>query len=987
MGVLDLVYVCIYVHVHTFFILFYRLLESTLASSRQHRSIMPLPPPFLLLLLLSPSFTYALGFDLTALMAALGGGAGSRTKSCPTFCNCSKVRAEDLMMRYVDDYLPDMGLKMNPKLKTEAHGTISFLTLWLGHMADISCHLPVGERANISDLLETSSLSFKALKVSCDPHTSLVWDLTHFNAFLNVLDISDCVLMTADGADSMPVPINMWVLQLDRVPPENAPLLDLSLATTLLAFSWTRSGLMTLPHHWSLTTLRSVLYINLAYNNLYTYNCQLKTTSLTSLNLNYNRLTDIPDCVLTDTRYTSHLSMRYNNINNLNKLALHLQGNANGTAMPVADNATETSLPTPQLFYLDLGHNVIEELPPLRKIQLLQGLDLSYNHIVRMDPETFTLHPYITYLDLSYNGLNEVPDGALINLVLLHYLNLSHNHLHAFSFDQSPLSSGVVDIDLTFNRLIYPPFDDTGYVAPRHSRVYAAHNPFVCDCTLNPFLRLVTAVNKSDTADWFGLGYWDSSDKSDMSTPQQPFLDSQEMICLAPYDLHGEPVLSLPYTKKCRLLRYCPRQCFCQLLREGGKRVVVDCSNNVNITELPAELPVVKDSELVLMLNHSGLKRLEHRPYLRYLTELHADHSMLSFMTSGAIEAMENITVLSLHNNLLRSLPSIMQNLSMAAVSNISLAGNPWTCGCHDLWLPRWLDDHALAVYDISNMRCRWTGDPVKELTGDNLNCGVFNYLPLVVALTIVLGVLVGVTSLLIKYRLEVLVFLYTRFNIRPFDMYRYNMDRPYVFDAFVSFSQHDHQWVAEELVAHLENQENPYKLCIHLRDFPAGAPIAESVAWAVTNARCTILVLTKHFLGSEWCRHEMRTAHARLLKDPQAKLIVIVHGPLDARTLDRELLAYLRTHTFLRSEDKWFWDKLDYALPNPIAHKQHCIVPGPPRATPNSSPAAARRADPRLQAAVHPNLEINTFLPAMAAGDVSPKRGSAGPSVINVPI
>jgi hypothetical protein len=155
----------------------------------------------------------------------------------------------------------------------------------------------------------------------------------------------------------------------------------------------------------------------------------------------------------------------------------------------------------------------------------------------------------------------------------------------------------------------------------------------------------------------------------------------------------------------------------------------------------------------------------------------------------------------------------------------------------------------------------------VKELNGDDLNCGVFNYLPLVMVLTIELGVLVGVTSLLIRYRLEVLVFLYTRFNIRPFDMYRYNMDRPYVFDAFVSFSQHDHQWVAEELVAHLENQKNPYKLCIHLRDFPAGAPIAESVAWAVTNARCTILVLTKHFLGSEWCRHEMRTAYARLLK------------------------------------------------------------------------------------------------------------------------
>lgn len=915
---------------------------------------------------LHTAFTPTHAFDLDSLLAALGISNLAIGKDCPKYCNCTRNPAQKVMMQYVDKYLPDMGARMNPKLEPDARQMITLMTQWLGHMAEVTCHLPSGENANISDLLQPSSLSFKALKVTCGAGASLVWDLTTFQAFLNVLDITGCRLEKADGADSLPVPLNLWVLHVEQVAPDSAELLDFSASLQLLSFSWTRSGLRTVPQKWASASLVRALYVNLAFNNLENYPCVLKVNTLEALNLDHNNLTDIPDCVLNGDKYTNFLSMRHNHVTNLNKLILISSNTTDGLSNNTQD--TDGTLPIPWLYSLDLAHNKIESLPPLKKVEILRSLDLSNNYLSHIDPETFTYHPLLDWLDLSNNMIAHVPDGSLTRLTLMRYLNLSHNRLHDFNFDQSPVSSEVLEIDVSYNRLSYPPFEDTGYVPPQKTYITAANNPFLCDCNLYPFIRLLANINNSHNGEWFGLVYWDNY-QTGGNAFKHPFSDNNMMACSEPADIRNTPIVSLNFTNKCPLLMSCPVGCECQLIHGDKENVVVDCSSESNVTDLPFEVPLVKDAQMILLLNSSGLKRLDHRPYLRYVKELYAENSKISFISSGAMEAMENISVLSLHNNQLRSLPAVTQNLTMSVVSNLSLAGNPWTCGCQDLWMPQWLEEHAYAVYDFNNTRCRWTGEMVADLNGDDMSCELFNYLPIVVSLTIIMALIAVITSLLIKYRLEVLVFLYTRFNIRPFDMYKYKENRRYLFDVFVSFSQHDCQWVAGKLVDYLENRDKPYKLCIHLRDFPAGAPIAENISWAIHNSRCTLLVLTKHFMASEWCRHELRAAHERLLKDPQAKLLVIVHGPLDARVLDRELLAYLRTHTYLRSEDKWFWGKLEYALPQPMG---------------NSPPSSVHGQQPADDADIHgvfPDLDMDAFLPAaMAAGDVSPKRaGTAG--------
>ncbi|MEW8547771.1 MAG: toll/interleukin-1 receptor domain-containing protein, partial [Candidatus Thiodiazotropha sp.] len=93
--------------------------------------------------------------------------------------------------------------------------------------------------------------------------------------------------------------------------------------------------------------------------------------------------------------------------------------------------------------------------------------------------------------------------------------------------------------------------------------------------------------------------------------------------------------------------------------------------------------------------------------------------------------------------------------------------------------------------------------------------------------------------------------------------------NRPY--DAFVSYSGHDEKFIIRELVPYLEepkhNREG-FRLCLHHRDFPVGAPIAETIISAVQTSKRIIIVLSDNFLKSEWCQYEFQTAHLQLLQE-----------------------------------------------------------------------------------------------------------------------
>ena len=145
---------------------------------------------------------------------------------------------------------------------------------------------------------------------------------------------------------------------------------------------------------------------------------------------------------------------------------------------------------------------------------------------------------------------------------------------------------------------------------------------------------------------------------------------------------------------------------------------------------------------------------------------------------------------------------------------------------------------------------------------------------------------------------------------------------REFRYDAFVSYNRHDKDWVDEILQPKLED-ENSIRLCLHERDFELGGEIMEQVIDSIENSRKTLLILSPHFVRSNWCKFEMRMAHQKLFRTGHDVLLLAILKPLDGVEITKTLKALLEQKTYVEwSEDQYgrklFWAKLIAALDIP---------------------------------------------------------------------
>ena len=86
-------------------------------------------------------------------------------------------------------------------------------------------------------------------------------------------------------------------------------------------------------------------------------------------------------------------------------------------------------------------------------------------------------------------------------------------------------------------------------------------------------------------------------------------------------------------------------------------------------------------------------------------------------------------------------------------------------------------------------------------------------------------------------------------------------------YDAFVSYSHADAEWVRTWLLPRLERAG--LRICIDFRDFDVGVLSLENMSRAVDNSRHTLLVLTPAWIESEWTDYELLLTQ---VSDPAAR-------------------------------------------------------------------------------------------------------------------
>ena len=142
--------------------------------------------------------------------------------------------------------------------------------------------------------------------------------------------------------------------------------------------------------------------------------------------------------------------------------------------------------------------------------------------------------------------------------------------------------------------------------------------------------------------------------------------------------------------------------------------------------------------------------------------------------------------------------------------------------------------------------------------------------------------------------------------------------NRPY--DAFVSYSHKDVDFVSEELVRRLEGGDSGFRLCLHDRDWLAGEWIPDQIVRSVAASKRTIIVLSDHFVNSHWGMQEFHTAYQQLIVEKRMRLIIIMKSELSAeakKKMDKKLRKYLALNTYLKWGDPWFWQRLMHIMPH----------------------------------------------------------------------
>ena len=339
----------------------------------------------------------------------------------------------------------------------------------------------------------------------------------------------------------------------------------------------------------------------------------------------------------------------------------------------------------------------------------------------------------------------------------------------------------------------------------------------------------------------------------------------------------------------------------------------------------------------ILHLEDNLMQRLEGYEFgnLTSLKELYLERNQLVYINDLAFSALASLELLHLHDNMLAAYPAWELSRLLPSLTTVTLSGNPWSCQCKFVYKLTMFAKQDGQVADLQQIACRDSKAAKTLYLGENITCTdasvavtlgahqtfEMNVIPIALSVAAAVVVLAVTVVILFVFRTPLKVWLHSKYGVRVMSTDGGTKDKLY--DAFVSYSLKDDDFVHQILVPQLEHPSLQlglptganYRLCLEHRDLPQSSSIADAFPGVSQLCAKHLLVVSRAYLESEW--PQIKFAVKDFKKWRPVIILLEELMPLDLAAVP-EFNLLLKAGAVLRWSDAGFWNKLRFYLPDP---------------------------------------------------------------------
>uniref|UniRef100_A0A670JJL1 TIR domain-containing protein n=1 Tax=Podarcis muralis TaxID=64176 RepID=A0A670JJL1_PODMU len=576
-----------------------------------------------------------------------------------------------------------------------------------------------------------------------------------------------------------------------------------------------------------------------------------------------------------------------------------------------------------KLFYLQLldlsGNNLYWNLCPLEYEKMnfnsrLRILDFSGNRFKSPQSTVFSCLPYLETLSLNDCGFENIPVSAFSRLGQLKVLNLRNNRLRNLANASFYKLSSLVSLDLCGNPITQ--FESDSFQGLTFLRELQIGFPYFQEG--EETLRF-SAKNVES------LALQNFSSIALYNPPQSDFASVQNMTlsgCFEFYNLSHNTFFPNPL----------------HLLFPVLEQLVYKYKLEARYTEWNFNMSHLSKLQLLEVHNLPEVPYGSSAPEMQSLfmdlpqvEALRMVNSNIRYISAKFFRRKCKLKQLVLEKEAFLELDSDIQDqiLGQMPLRYLHFSSVTFRCDCSSAWLIDWaIRRKEIYVFGLEHADC--LDVQRREKKGNYLsfieqNCSQDVGFLLFVSTSSVLFLLISLPILKATCGSELLFLIYI---LRAWwhGLLNNRKGQRFEYDAFVSYSSQDQEWVLQHLVPNLEQKGPPFlKLCLHNRDFVVGKAIVDNIMESLYSSYKTICVISHHALNSSWCSLEMTLATYRLVAEQEDTLILLFMEHISRYRLSayHHLAKLVKRKAYLDwpqepAAQAAFWDRLRKIL------KQH---------------------------------------------------------------